>query len=85
MLWGCSSVGERLLCKQEVTGSNPVSSTKDSKASAWIYLGLRLVDAVDAISVIAASPYTITSLVNWTAYHVEVQARNSLQPLATHW
>ena len=25
--WGCSSVGERLLCKQEVTGSNPVSST----------------------------------------------------------
>ncbi len=27
-LWGCSSVGERLLCKQEVTGSNPVSSTR---------------------------------------------------------
>ena len=25
--WGCSSAGERLLCKQEVTGSNPVSST----------------------------------------------------------
>ena len=63
-----------------------VSSTKDSKASAWIYLGLRLVDAVDAISVIAASPYTITSLVNWTAYHVEVQARNNLQPPEFgHW
>ena len=31
------------------------------------------------------SPYTITSLVDWTAYHVEVQTRNSLQPLATHW
>ena len=55
-----------------------VSSTKDSKASASIYLGLRLVGAVDAISEIAAPPYTITSLVNWTAYHVEVQARNSL-------
>ena len=26
--WGLSSVGEHLLCKQGVTGSNPVASTK---------------------------------------------------------
>ena len=32
-LWGCSSVGERLLCKQEVTGSNPVSSTRRRRAA----------------------------------------------------
>ena len=55
-LWGCSSVGERLLCKQEVTGSNPVSSTK---TSAWDYLGLRCVDDVGAISVIVASKHQV--------------------------
>lgn len=27
LLWGCSSVGERLTGSQKVTGSNPVSST----------------------------------------------------------
>lgn len=26
--WGCSSVGERLLCTQHVVGSNPTFSTK---------------------------------------------------------
>ena len=36
--------------------------------------------------IIAASPYTITSLSNGTAYNVEVQARNSLQPPEFgHW
>ena len=28
LAWGLSSVGEHLLCKQGVTGSNPVASTK---------------------------------------------------------
>ena len=27
LAWGLSSVGEHLLCKQGVTGSNPVAST----------------------------------------------------------
>ena len=36
--------------------------------------------------IIAASPYTITSLSNGTAYNVEVQARNNLQPPEFgHW
>ena len=30
VLWGCSSVGEHLLCTQGVTGSSPVSSTNVS-------------------------------------------------------
>ena len=29
--WGCSSVGEHLLCKQGVTGSSPVSSTSPGR------------------------------------------------------
>ena len=29
-MWGCSSEGERLLCTQEVRGSNPLASTRES-------------------------------------------------------
>ncbi len=44
-------------------------------ASSWIYS-----------RIVAASPYTIESLDNGTAYRVEVQARNSLQPPEFgHW
>lgn len=35
-LWGCNSVEEYLLCKQEAEGSNPSSSTLSEYGSVWL-------------------------------------------------
>lgn len=51
--WGCSSVGEHLLCTQGVRGSNPLTSTKAFgdgwRLQFWILLSENDAGAVDLI------------------------------------